>query len=86
MGQEKSWPKDYGDEEIRDIIAEGNSAKANGMASWKEAGIVELELRQKISWKKSDSRMFKLSIIILIVSIFGIAVSVIFNLYNYGCV
>ncbi|MEX2091003.1 MAG: hypothetical protein WD989_02685 [Candidatus Paceibacterota bacterium] len=80
MSQEKSWPKDYSDEEIRDIIAEGNSAKANGMASWKEAGIVELGLRQKVSWKKSDSRMFKLSIAILVVSILGLAVSIILNL------
>jgi len=80
MEQKRNWPKDHSDEEIRDIIAEGNSAKANGMASWKEAGIVELELRQKVSWKKSDSRMFKLSIAILIVSILGLVVSIIFNL------
>lgn len=74
---QKSWPKDYSDEEIRDIITEGNSAKANGMKSWMEAGIIELELRQKALWKKSDSRMFKLSIAIFIVSVFSLVVSII---------
>lgn len=73
---QKIWPKDYNDEEIRDIIAEGNSAKANGMASWKEAGIVDLGLRQKKSNEESDKRNFRISIVILIISGLGLLISI----------
>ena len=46
----------------------------------KEAGLAELLIRNKKSAEKSDRRIFKLSIAILIVSILGLVVSIIFNL------
>jgi len=77
---QKIWPKDHSPEEIRDIIAGGDSAKAGGFASWKEAGIAEILIRTKKSAEKSDKRNFHISIIILIVSVLGILVSIIFGI------
>ena len=70
----KSWPKDYSDEEIRDIITQGDSGKANGMASWKEAGFFELELRQKTRSEKSDKRNFWISMVAIILAFLSLLV------------
>lgn len=76
---QKNWPKDYSDEEIRDIIAGGDSSKANGMASWKDAAMVELTLRQKFSSEKSDKRIFFISVATLIIATFGLLLPIIFQ-------
>lgn len=79
MEQQKNWPKDYSDEEIRDGVERG-ALKESGFSGAKEAGLAELLIRNKKSAEKSDGRIFKLSIAILIVSILGLVVSIIFNL------
>jgi hypothetical protein len=65
----KIWPKDYIDEEIRDIITQGDPGKANGMASWKEAGIIELGLRQKKASEKRDLIIIIIAFLSLLVGL-----------------
>lgn len=78
QAQARNWPKDFSDEEIRDGIEVG-ALKESGMRGAKEAGLAELLIRNKKSAEKSDGRIFKLSIAILIVSILGLVVSIILN-------
>lgn len=73
---QKVWPKDHSPEEIRNIIAEGDSAKAGGLASWKEAGIAEILLRTKKSNEKSNRIIIWISIAILIISGLGLIISI----------
>jgi len=77
---QKVWPKDHSPEEIRDILAEGDSSKAGGFGSWKEAGIAEILIKTKNSNEKSNKRNFRISIVILIVSVLGLLVSIIFRI------
>jgi len=69
MEEIKNWPEDYSDEKIRDIITQGDSSKANGMASWKEAGTIELGLRQKKASEKRDLIIIILALSSLLVSL-----------------
>jgi hypothetical protein len=77
MEEIKSWPKDYTDEEIRDIITQGDSGKANGMASWKEAGFFELELRQKNKAEKSEKINFRIAIVAIVIAFLSLLVGLI---------
>lgn len=73
---QKIWPKDYNPEEIRNIIAEGDSAKAGGLASWKEAGIAEILLRAKESSEKSNKRNLWISLAILLITAVALLISI----------
>ncbi len=79
MEQKRNWPKDFNDEEIRDGIEVG-ALKESGFSGAKEAGLAELLIRNKKSAEKSDGKIFKLSIAILIVSVLGLVVSIVLNL------
>lgn len=63
MKNVKSWPKDYSDQEIGDIITNGDSGQANGMSSWKEAGFYELSLRQKRDGEIIGKKNFLVSVV-----------------------
>ncbi len=77
MEQNKNWPRDYSDEEIRDGIETG-ALKESGLRGAKEAGLAELLIRNQKKAEKSDNRIFKISVAIFIVSIFGLLISIFF--------
>jgi len=74
-----NWPKDYSDEEIINAIEKG-ALKESGFVGGKEAGLAELLKRTKNLTEKSNKRNFRISIAILIVSVFGLLASIIFGI------
>jgi len=76
----KVWPQNHSPEEIRDIIAQGDVSKSSGFEGWKEAGLAEILIRTKSSKEKANRIIVRISIAILIVSVFGLLASIIFGI------
>ena len=79
MNQKRSWPKDYRDEEIRDAMERG-ALTESGFSGAKEAGLAELLIRTKKFAEKSNKRSFHISIAVLVISILGLLVSIVFKI------